>query len=486
MGRLCTSHVKVATVGSTVVTPLQSLGPNSTVPTPLKHLQSRFGIAELSGELRLIDLQQMRNVMQGIARSELAFYKRADGTIKMQRQLEVLPVKSDPKTEISQFWKDPGTKVFDSVAFTPLPTSPSTINYWVPPTVNPTAGGSWQIIEAFLLDVICAGDRALNDYLIHFIAHMLQHPEVKPGIIMVLLGGQGTGKGTFFRILHRIWSRTTLQVSDVNQIVGNFNAVLERHYVICMDEALFSGDKKSIERLKSLITEPFIHVEQKYQPSRTIESFHRFFATSNNEFFGQVDADDRRFVFLRVSDSRQTDLAYFDAVHKAIDDDVCMGAMVYDLLNLTLSRFNPRQRPKTPEHLSQRLQSLNGFDRFWYEKLCLGQLPKKHSNDWRGGFVATLEIQEGYRDFDPKSQHHRSLQDDQIAAKLRKYCPSARKIRSNQQGVKQRGYALPTLVVARQEFTAHIGNTIDWDVSELTESPSSDQPALPGPSAVAQ
>jgi hypothetical protein len=439
---------KGAAVSSPALTVPQGSAGEDTPLTPLQHLQAKFGIVDLGGEIRLIDLGQLSQVLEGAAKSDLAFYSRADGNIKMARALEALPLHSDPKIEIKQFWVNPNTKIFDNVAFTPDPAAPTTINYWIPPTIKPVAGGDWQVIGEFLLNVICSGNMALFSYLMMYLAHMLQQPHVKPGIILVLLGGQGTGKGTFFRLLHRIWSRTTLIVSDVNQIVGTFNASLERNYVICMDEALFSGDKKSIERLKSLVTEPVIHIEQKYQPSRSIESFHRFFATSNNDFFGQVDTDDRRFLFLRVSDQRQTDLRYFDEVHKTIDDDTCMGSMMHDLLQLNLTSFNPRQRPKTREHLSQRLQSLNGFDRFWYEKLCLGQLPKGHHYDWTDDFVATHEIQEAYRDFDPKSQHHRSLQDDQIAARLKKFCPSAAKSRHSYNGSKKKS-GLPTSLVGR-------------------------------------
>jgi len=458
-------------VASPALALIQGPADDDTPLTPLQHLQAKFGIVDLGGELRLIDLEQLSHVLDGTATSDLAFYSRADGNIKLARALEALPLRSDPKIETKQFWVDPNTKIFDGVAFTPNPTAPSTINYWVPPTVKPIVGGDWKVIGLFLRDVICAGNMALFNYLMMYLAHMLQQPHVKPGILIVLLGGQGTGKGTFFRILQRIWSRTILIVSDVNQIVGTFNAALERNYVVCMDEALFSGDKKSIERLKSLVTEPVIHIEQKYQPSRSIESFHRFFATSNNDFFGQVDSDDRRFLFLRVSGQHQIDLPYFDVVHKAIDDDACMGAMVHDLLQLDLTDFNPRQRPKTSEHLNQRLQSLSGFDRFWYERLCLGVLPRKLNYSWKNDFVATHEIQEAFRESDGRSDRFRSLQDDQIAARLRKFCPSAMKVRQSQYGSKVRGYQLPELSVARKEFASHLGSDIDWDVPDLPEEP---------------
>ncbi|MCX7253110.1 MAG: DUF5906 domain-containing protein, partial [Burkholderiales bacterium] len=64
--------------------------------------------------------------------------------------------------------------------------------------------------------------------------------------------------------------RTSLLVSDIQQVVGQFNGALERHYVVIMDEALFSGDRKSQDRMKPLITEKTCHIEQKYQPARTI------------------------------------------------------------------------------------------------------------------------------------------------------------------------------------------------------------------------
>ncbi len=449
---------------------IQGPADEDTPLTPLQHLQAKFGIVDLGGELRLIDLEQLAQVLQGTARSDLAFYLRNDGNIKLARALEALPISSDPKKELKQFWIDPNTKIFDSIAFTPNYASPTTINYWVPPVIKPIPGGDWQVIGEFLLHVICANDMDLFRYLMMYLAHMLQQPHVKPGIIIVLLGGQGTGKGTFFRILHRVWARTTLIVSDVTQIVGTFNASLERNFVICMDEALFAGDKKSIERLKSLVTEPVIHIEQKYQPSRSIESFHRFFATSNNDFFGQVDADDRRFLFLRVSDQHQTDLSYFEGVHTAIDDDACIGALVHDLLQLDLTGFNPRQRPKTPEHLSQRLQSLGGFERFLYERLRLGQpLTEWNHQNWQAGFISTADLKDAFHKFDPQSQRYRPLQDDQIAAVLRKYCPSATRTRRLSQGNKQRGYQLPPLDIARKEFASHLGGDIDWDVPDLPE-----------------
>ena len=79
-------------------------------------------------------------------------------------------------------------------------------------------------------------------------------------------GGQGTGKGTFFELIRKIWRYTTLVVQDVKEVVGDFNGGLEQHYFVLMDEALFAGDGKSANALKSMVTEPVMRINEKNQP----------------------------------------------------------------------------------------------------------------------------------------------------------------------------------------------------------------------------
>ena len=228
-----------------------------TMLNALVELQKSFCLFKLGGDVWIGDLDALNNWQSG-ASSELALmYRMQAGRLLMERHLETLSVSSDPKKTASQFFSSPNTHVFDSISFSPKPTSPTTCNLWVGPQVQP-ASGDWQEIREFIHDVICNGDITLYRYLVLFLAHMIQRPEEKPGIMIVLLGGQGTGKGTLFQILKAIWSRTTLLVSDVNNVIGGFNAAIERNFVLCMDEALFVGDKKAMDRLKSLITEPTV------------------------------------------------------------------------------------------------------------------------------------------------------------------------------------------------------------------------------------
>ena len=55
--------------------------------------------------------------------------------------------------------------------------------------------------------------------------------------MLVLYGGQGTGKGTFIRLLEAIWPYTTVMIQDANEVVGRFTGVMERSFFVCFDEA---------------------------------------------------------------------------------------------------------------------------------------------------------------------------------------------------------------------------------------------------------
>jgi hypothetical protein len=434
---------------------------------PLKVLQKRFCIIDTHGDIRILDRDQINSACNGNYKGEISFYKKLDGELMMKRFLETLPISSKPREVISNFWVNPATLVYDQTAFTPSVTPPTTLNYWVGHTISPTANNNYAIIDDYLLKVICNGDSASHLYLLSFLAHMLQFPEVKPGIVPVLIGGQGTGKGVFFQLLRAIWSKTTLLVSDINDVVGQFNAGLERNYIVCMDEALFVGDRRSLDRLKSIVTEPTIRIEQKYQPSRSIESVHRFFAATNHDQFAYIDKDDRRFLMLRVSSLRQQDADYFKRLCDSFSDGQTLEGFVAFLLSLDLADFNVRERPKTTEYDSQRIKSLNKFERYWNEVLLDGNFGTDDSlaqEDWKtGSFISTRDLVRHYKKYDPKADKYEPIQTSYVSQAITRLCPSAKSARRTSNNKQQRGFDLPDIQTARSEFDKHFNIVTNWD-----------------------
>jgi hypothetical protein len=439
--------------------------PTTVVPnSALALLQLAFALFRSGGVFYVISLQQLSDLMGGKC-SEIEFFKKQEAEILLKRFIENNAIVCEIKLLIHQFWADPNTKVFDRITFSPLPQSATAINYWVGPTAKPHAGNC-DIIKAFLLNIICSGSSVVFTYLFFFLAHMLQRPEEKPGIIIVLLGGQGTGKGTFFRILRAIWGRTTIQVSDIEEVIGRFNAALERNFIVCMDEAMFSGDKKALDRLKSLVTETTCRIEQKYQPARTIDSYHRFFAASNHRQFAHIEQDDRRFVFLRVSDDAKGNHQFFSQLSKAIDDPVVIDALVYEFMSLDITQFNFRQKPQTPELTQQKLRSLDGFSRFWYEVLTAGSLTghAEPLSPWVGTiFTPTGTLIDNYKSFNKRADWYRTVQQGDLIREFKLLCPSAKQTRHKEMRHPQRrGWQLPDLATARLEFEAFIGSAVNW------------------------
>ena len=441
--------------------------------SPLAELQNQYAIIDLSGETRVVDRLQVADVLSGKSGGDPAFYKRSDATIWMKRVLETLPYSSDPIAVIRNFWVDPGTVVYKGTAFTPHPSSATALNFWVGPS-EPDIQGDAILILTYLLDVICGGDSNSFDYLIRYLAHMVQRPDEKPGVMLVLLGRQGTGKGMFFKLLRAIWSRTTLLVTDVDQVVGRFNACLERNYAVCMDEALFCGDRKALDRLKSMITEPHINIEQKYQPARSIESVHRFVAASNHDHFAHVEMDDRRFVFFAVSEIHQQDATYFSQLVTALQDPTSIGAFVHHLQQLDIRPFNVRKKPNTSQHLLQKIKSLQGVARYWYEVLLAGDLDAGVNQFGSGTvwtaqiFIPTSDLVRHYTTFNKNAQRHQTVQSGDVLSTIQKLCPAAVSARQlcHQGGqtnkVQKRGLQLPDLATARFEFERVIGGAIQW------------------------
>lgn len=425
---------------------------------PLTELQKRFALITVGGQIGIVDTYELDFRGDSLIAPPLKIYSRSDGMLLMERHLETILSDSNSKVILRNFLMDPNTKTFNRVAFSPLKMPDDVLNLWIDNKFEPIEG-TYPTIEEFLKSVISNGNNNSYNYLLNYLAHAIQKPHEKPGVMIAMLGGQGTGKGSAYHLIRSIFKHTTVQLNQVNHVVTGFNAILERAYIVLLDEALFAGDVKSTEAMKSLISEPVITIEEKRQPRRAIESYHRFFAATNSIHFAKTDKDDRRMFYLKVADTRVNDSDYWSSLRAAIKGPE-LNAFVYELCNRDISKFNPRLRPEVEELIDQKLMSLQGLERYIFEILSTERIGLQ---DWREGeFLSSEYLKGSYEEYSKGISKYSIIQAREISTAIKKILPDLIKTRQNYNSRSCRGYILCSIDIARSNFEKYIKGKIDW------------------------
>ena len=257
----------------------------------------------------------------------------------------------------------------------------------------------------------------------------------------------------------------------MDQITGRFNDALASNYIIWLDEALFVGDHKAADALKSLITEKSITIEPKNQPVRSIFSCHRFFAATNADHFLRIDRDDRRMVYLPISAAYKGDHNYWASINAALHSPE-LPALVDSLQRRDIANFNPRIRPQSAALHEQKLNSLVAVPAWWYDLLQGDTWPKEGlflqstiAAALPTTFVSTANLIASYEGHASKNGFRdRTINQRNLKKSLELLCPSAIQSRQSGSGSQQRGYQLPPLQCARNEFEGYMAGKIDWNV----------------------
>ena len=119
-------------------------------------------------------------------------------------------------------------------------------------------------------------------------------------------------------------------------------------------------------------------------------------------------------------------------------------------------------RPLTEEYLSQRFQSLSGFERYWYEVLQSGMFDRYY--DWDNpNFKSTKSLTDYHKDCDKNAGRYNPNQQQQIASTLKIICPSAVPARKKILNTQERGYELPDIKLARKEFETMLGTSVECE-----------------------
>lgn len=297
---------------------------------------------------------------------------KADFQLLKANELVQNPKNAKQQIDAGLWWTmQPARRQYKGVVFKPEGNSDGYFNLWHGFPIPPRHGDC-SLFWDLLLNVICAGNENLYQYVRKWLAHMMQHPAKIPGVALVLRGGQGTGKNTFVDAVGKLVGKQHyMSVARMGQVSGKFNAHLKAKILLNANEACWGGNKQDAGSLKSMITDETITIEYKGKDAITVSNYLRVIVCSNEDWAVPIDIDDRRFLPMDVSDIHKQDHKYFAAFHQQMDNGG-YEALMYDLLQEDLTGFLVEKKPDSPFGLDMKIKSADSVTRWLYEALQMG------------------------------------------------------------------------------------------------------------------
>ena len=232
------------------------------------------------------------------------------------------------------------------------------LNLWTGFGVEPKSG-SWPLLRQHITDVTCNSDNASSEYMLKWLAWVVQNPTKCAEVAVVMRGLKGTGKGTLGSLLCRIFANQALHISSRKHLVGTFNRHLMNCCFLFADEAFWAGDHAGAAELQRMVTERTLLIEPKGINSyQAINNLSIIMASNEDWVVPASGGDERRYAVFDVSDKRRGDRAYFNALQTELYKDGGAAAFLDDVLAADLGDWHPREDvPQTKGLAAQKMES---------------------------------------------------------------------------------------------------------------------------------
>lgn len=317
-------------------------------------------------------------------------------TFKVAKE-ELSTIKLFPKTDNTDytawdaFLKYKHLFNFDKIVFNQLEDPKPDRNGYVPTIISFFHGYRYQklpecnmkVIENYLKLIYEGISNSRDDvynYILDWIANIAQNPGKRNMSAIVMKGNQGAGKNTFTDILAQLFvGYSEPNISAIDDIVGRWNSVIENKVLLVMNELMTAKDSyvQSMETLKTLITDPVMRIEEKFQPKRVSENVSNLIFISNNSKPIIIPKNDRRYLVITVNGKFVKDKKFFASLHN-LPESFYDNLMTF-FLNRDITQFDPTNVPWTQEKdaLTDACRSdVEDFIVEIYDKLTTGILYK--------------------------------------------------------------------------------------------------------------
>jgi hypothetical protein len=370
----------------------------------------------------------------------------------------------------------PWRRTYKGVWFAPgVPCPPGYYNIWrgflwepLPPDEKPDPDHKWAVDAWFehLHDNVCGGNVIHTEWLIAWVAHLIQRPWEKPLVALVLKGPKGTGKNSFIeRVRDLIGAPHAITAIHRRYLTGQFNGHLDSMLLLIVDEAIWAGDKEGEGVLKGLVTGDKHMIERKGKEMYPVPNLTRLAILGNEDWIVPATHDERRYAVLQMGVKRQKDQTFFKRMRELLNAG---GAryLMRRLLDVDLSKVNINEAPNTDALLDQKTESLSPVHAWWLTCLRQGSIVNA---DFVTGWPETIEPQQLYnaihRFYKAHNARARVPINQHLGRHLKLACPPLKhdRLGKNADGIQPYVYRLPPLREAREAWEQHINHKVQWD-----------------------
>lgn len=313
----------------------------------------------------------------------VAFYSRisTNHTYKSHPKPDFVDINAvydiDNKPFVNQWLRDKERRTFDSVVFDPNPNfnNNKVYNIFEPFAMTglEPADGDEEDIDFFheiLLN--CSGDSDINgisyNYLLNYLAQLIQQPHINPQVSIVIKGFQGSGKDTLTHILELIFGlkhNYLVKIGNIDRVTGTFTECLENKLLVQLNEMDGRNGSKYNNQLKDLITTEQNAINKKYRNVIFQENYIRFLVYSQSLTPVVVEATDRRFCVFTSGWRHRGDADWWaNSVYKPLKNPKVVATIYKLLKNHDINNFVPRNIPNTDARKNMMMFSGCGVSKF--------------------------------------------------------------------------------------------------------------------------
>ena len=438
------------------------------VPPEIMELNQNHAVVKFGGKCRV--LCEIEDTEHGNLKVE--FYSSKDFKEFYANRYVTVDQKQRP---LGAYWfGHPHRRQYVDVGFYPKGAPAGHYNLWTGFAVEPKEGDCSLYLE-HIRENIANGDVSAYEYIIAWMADVVQNPDNLVGTALVLRGQMGVGKGVFANQFGALFGKHYMSLNQSNQLVGRFNGHFKNAVLLHADEAFWGGDKQAEGTLKSLVTEPYITIEEKGINAFTMKNYLHMIFSTNNDWAVPAGTRERRFCVLDVGEKRMQDSAYFGAIAEQMNNGG-REALLHFLLSYDLTDVDLRKFPQTEALWEQKLKSMTLVQKFWLQRLMTGQLDEiitgedvRVDSDWGDGSIPVDRLYHLYQHFAGCVGSRHKGSKEELGVELRKLIPAGELRKSRKQYHRDRVYyyEFPDLNVCREHFEKLVNYKIVWPVEPV-------------------